>query len=254
MGGMSGHSKWKTIKRQKGANDAKRGQAFTKLSMAITLAVKQGGGITDPEKNFKLRLAIEAARGINMPKDTIDRAIERASGKQQNEMDEVLYEGFGPSGISVIVEAITDNKQRTTPEVKSLFDKNGGTMGNPGAVAYQFQQVGQIVLSHPVKSLDDIFLLAAESGAEDVIGGNEEVIVYTKHENIDKVRQSLLEQGLSITDASIIRKPLMYKEINSKVEAEKILSFLERLEEHDDVQNVFSNLAFTDEVSQQLAV
>lgn len=251
---MSGHSKWKTIKRQKGANDAKRGQAFTKLSMVITLAVKQGGGIPDPEKNFKLRLAIDSARAVNMPKDTIDRAIERAAGKQQSEMDEVLYEGFAPGGISVMVEAITDNKQRTTPEVKSLFDKNGGIMGNPGSVAYQFQQVGQIVISHPTKSLDDIFLLAAESGAEDIVEDNEEVVIYTKPEDLDKVRRGLITQGLTITDASIIRKPMLYKEVSTKEEAEKILSFLELLEEHEDVQNVFSNLSFTDEVTRQLAV
>jgi len=251
---MSGHSKWKTIKRQKGANDAKRGQAFTKLSKVITLAVKQGGGISEPEKNFKLRLAIEAARAVNMPKDTIDRAIERAAGKNQSEMAEVLYEGFGPGGISIMVEAITDNKQRTTPEVKSLFDKNGGVMGNPGAVAYQFQQLGQIVLAHPAQTLDEIFLLAAENGAEDVIQEGGDIIVYTKPEDVEKVRQGLLAQRLTISDASIIRKPLLTKEVVTKEEAEKILSFLERLEDHDDVQNVFSNLSISDEVSRTLEI
>src|SRR5438270_12627037 len=124
---MSGHSKWATIKRQKGANDAKRGVLFTKLSNAITIAVRQGGGIGNPEQNFKLRLAIDAARNANMPKDNIERAIDRASGKQGGVMDEVVYEGFGPGGIAVMVEAATDNKNRTTAEVKNIFDKSGGT-------------------------------------------------------------------------------------------------------------------------------
>ncbi|HUD44512.1 MAG TPA: YebC/PmpR family DNA-binding transcriptional regulator [Patescibacteria group bacterium] len=239
---MSGHSKWKTIKRQKGANDAKRGQAFTKLSMVITLAVKQGGGISDPEKNFRLRLAIDAARAINMPKDTIERAIERAAGKQVSEMEEVSYEGFGPGGISVMVEAITDNKQRTTPEIKSLFDKNGGTMGNPGSVAYQFSLTGQIILQNPTQSLDEIFLLAAECGADDVVEEDGEIIIYTKPEELDSVRRKLVEKNIALSTSEIIRKPLMDKVITDKEEADKAIAFLERLEDHQDVQKVYTNL------------
>lgn len=174
---MSGHSKWSTIKRQKGANDAKKGQQFTKLSIAITLAVKQGGGIGDPNMNPKLRLAVDAARNANMPKDNIERAIERASGKNASEMTEVLYEGFGPGGISVIVEAITDNKQRTTPEIKSIFDKNGGTLGVQGSVGYQFEQKGQITVGKNGHSFDDVFLIAVEQGADDVEDIEEEFVI-----------------------------------------------------------------------------
>lgn len=136
---MSGHSKWATIKRQKGANDAKRGQLFTKLSKSITLAVREGGGVADPNGNFRLRLAVEAARAANMPKDNIERAISRASGKEMDNLAEALYEGFGPGGFSVIVETLSDNKQRTVSEVKNIFDKNGGSMGSQGSVQYQFE-------------------------------------------------------------------------------------------------------------------
>src|SRR5690242_7790795 len=134
---MSGHSKWAQIKRQKGANDAKRGATFTKLSNAISIAIRQGGGISDPSSNFKLRLAIDAAKGANMPKENIERAITRASGKDAAAMEEAVYEGFGPGGIAVIVEAATDNKNRTSAEVANIFNKNGGNMGQPGSVSYQ---------------------------------------------------------------------------------------------------------------------
>src|SRR5664279_1489145 len=143
---MSGHSKWKTIKRQKGANDQKRGQIFTKLSNAISIAVREGGGVADPESNFRLRLAIEAARSANMPKENIERAIERAANKQGSGLEEAVYEGFGPGGFSVIVEAFTDNKQRTVAEVKNIFNKNGGNIGSQGSVMYQFDKKGMVMV------------------------------------------------------------------------------------------------------------
>jgi len=142
---MSGHSKWATIKRAKGANDAKRGQLFTKLSKAISIAVRQAGGSSDPESNFRLRLAIEAARAANMPKENIERAVQRASGKQEEVLEEALYEGFGPGGFSVVVEAYTDNKLRTVSEVKNIFNKNGGNMGAQGSVMYQFEKMVLLV-------------------------------------------------------------------------------------------------------------
>src|SRR5260221_4960992 len=135
---MSGHSKWSQIKRQKGVNDTKRGATFTKLSNAIAIAVRQGGGIGDPDQNFKLRLAVDAAKTVNMPKDNIERAIARGSGKEAGVMDEVVYEGFGPGGFAVIVEAATDNKNRTSSDIANAFNKNGGSMGQPGSVSYQF--------------------------------------------------------------------------------------------------------------------
>lgn len=237
---MSGHSKWAQIKRQKGVNDQKRGLAFTKLGKAITIAVKQGGGIGDPSQNFKLRLAIDAARAENMPKENIDRAITKALGKDAGVMDEIMYEGFGPGGVSIIVEAATDNKNRTTSEVKSSFDKNGGTMGQPGSVSYNFKQVGQIIVNKNGKTLDDVFLLAAEAGAEDVEEAGDEIFVYTTPPVLYKVREVLEKAGLSIGATELIWKPLMHIEI-SQEQAEKVMNILEKLEDLDDIQKVYSN-------------
>jgi YebC/PmpR family DNA-binding regulatory protein len=232
---MSGHSKWSTIKRQKGVNDAKRGQAFTRLSNAITIAVRSGGS-ADPNFNFKLRLAIDAARSANMPKDNIDRAISRASGKMAGEMDEAVYEGFAPGGVSVIVETATDNNQRTVSEVKSTFDKNGGSLGVPGAVSYQFEQKGLIMVQKNNKSLDDLFLIAAEAGAEDVEDAEEEVAIYTKPEALNTVRESLSQLG-SIEDVE---------------KAQKVLAMLEKMESLGDVQKVYANFDISEEIMKQL--
>ena len=238
---MSGHSKWSTIKRQKGAADAKRGQLFTKLSNAITIAVRQGGNVTDPNSNPRLRLAIDTARNANMPKDNIERAIQRAINKQAGDMSEVLYEGFGPGGVSVIVEAITDNKQRTTPEVKSAFDKSGGSLGVPGSVSYQFEQKGLITVEKSGKSSDDLFLLAAEHGAEDIEEVDEEVLVYTSPDELCKVRDGMMRVGLCVKGAELTRRPIVIKIIEDKDQSEKLFAFLERLESMDDVQKVYAN-------------
>jgi YebC/PmpR family DNA-binding regulatory protein len=243
---MSGHSKWSTIKRQKGVADAKRGQIFTKLSMAITIAVRQGGGVTDIDGNPRLRLAVDAARSANMPKENIERAIQRAVGKQAGEMEEVVYEGFGPGGFSLIVEAITDNKQRTTPEMKSTIEKNGGTMGNPGSVSYQFEQKGLVVVERGERTADDIFLLAADSGAEDVEDVEEEIMIYTRPDDLAKVRDSMIQLGLVVKSAELVRKAKMTTEITDRETAEKALAFLERIEGMDDVQKVYANFDIPD--------
>lgn len=246
---MSGHSKWATIKRQKGANDAKRGQLFTKLSKAITIAVKQGGGIGDPASNFRLRLAIESAKASNMPKDNIDRAISRASGKEASDLQEAMYEGFGPGGFSVIVETLSDNKQRTVSEVKNVFDKNGGNMGSQGSVQYQFMKRGLITALKGGKSLDDIFLIAADSQAEDVEdAGQDEVIIYTKPETLAQVRNALINNGLSIKTAELIWNPIVMHNILDRGAAEKALQFMDKLEELDDVQKVYANFDIPDGV------
>jgi YebC/PmpR family DNA-binding regulatory protein len=245
---MSGHSKWATIKRQKGANDKKRGALFTKLSNAITVAVRQGGGVGDPESNFRLRLAVEAARTANMPKENIERAIERAAGKQANNLEEAVYEGFGPGGFSVIVEAFTDNKQRTVAEVKNVFSKNGGSLGAQGSVMYQFEQKGSIVVGKHGKSLDDVFLIAADAGAEDVEDSDDAVIIYTKPEDLAKVRSALLAAGLEITSAELLFKPTILTPISAKEDAERALAFLEKLEDLDDVQRVFANFDIPDDI------
>ncbi len=239
---MSGHSKWSQIKRQKGVADAKRGQAFTKMGVAIAISVREGGGMADPAQNYKLRLMIEKARAINMPKENIERAIERGRGAAKGEgLHEVVYEGFGPGGIALIIEAVTDNPQRTTPEIRSAFEKNGGTMGAPGSVSYQFQKKGLISVRKESHSLDDIFLLAADVGAEDVEEAGEDVIVYTKPEDLAKTKEALTKSGLIVTDMELVRSPMVTVSIGDKDTAEKILSFTEKIENMDDVQKVFAN-------------
>lgn len=238
---MSGHSKWSQIKRQKGVADAKRGQTFTKIALGITIAVKAGGGITDPNQNFRLRLEIEKARSANMPKENIERAIERGIGKgDKGELSEVVYEGFAPHGVAVIVEAVTDNKQRTTPEIKSLFDKNGGTLGVPGSVAYQFTQMGLLVVAKHGQSFDDIFLQAIDAGAVDVEEVGEEVFLYTNPHDVAKVKDAL-SKSLSVVSSELIRKPNTTVTISDKESADKLMHFIERIENHEDVQKVYAN-------------
>lgn len=245
---MSGHSKWKTIKRQKGAADAKRGQAFTKMANAIIMCVRQSSN-GDPSQNFKLRLLVDKARAINMPKDNIERAIERGLGKgDKGTFDEVVYEGFAPGGVSVIVEAVTDNKMRTTPEVKNVFDKNGGSMGTPGSAAYQFQKKGYICVKKENKTIDDIFLIAADAGAEDIEDAGDEVHIYTNPDALSKVREALMSQGIAIEDAELQRKPTLLVHITDKEMAERVLSFMEKLEDMDDVQKVYANYDISDEI------
>ena len=243
---MSGHSKWAQIKRQKGVADTKRGQSFTKMANAISIAVRFGGGITDPAQNFRLRLEMEKARSINMPKENMLRAIERGVGKgDKGELAEVVYEGFAPNGVSVIVEAVTDNKMRTTPEIKSLFEKNGGTLGNQGSVSYQFDQMGQITVKKEGKTLEDIFLQAVDTGAVDVEDGGAEVFIYTAPSDLAKVKD-ILGETMAVTDAQLIRKPLQTVQIKEKGTAKKVLAFIERLEAHDDVQKVYTNFDIAD--------
>lgn len=239
---MSGHSKWATIKRAKGAADLKRGMTFTKISNAISIAVKRGGGITDINNNFRLRLAVEAARAANMPKENIERALQRALGKQANEVEEVLYEGFAPEGVSVIIEAATDNTLRTTSEIKNIFNKEGGSFGQPGSVAYQFEQKGEIILGKEGKTLDVMFEIAAESGAEDVANGADGFVVYTKPSDLARISGILKEKGFSITSAVLIRKPFVPMQVDPE-KKERVVGFLQKLEDLDDVQKVYSNLA-----------
>ncbi|MGH7245384.1 MAG: YebC/PmpR family DNA-binding transcriptional regulator [Candidatus Levyibacteriota bacterium] len=243
---MSGHSKWAQIKRQKGVADVKRGATFTKLSNAITLAVKQGGGVGDPNQNFHLRLAIEAARNANMPKENIERAIKRAAGRDADTMQEAVYEGFGPEGIVIMVDAATDNTNRTTSEIKNVFEKNGGNMGQPGSVSYQFKQMGQIIVEKNGKTLDDILMEAADSGAEDIEDVDTEVFVYTAPNNLAKVKDALSQKGFIVKEASLMRKPTTSVEVSEQATIEKVMAFLDKLEELDDVQKVYSNFAIKD--------
>lgn len=241
---MSGHSKWATIKRQKGRADALRGQLFTKLSNAISIAAREGGA--EGESNFKLRLALDRARAANMPKETIERAIEKGSHTDKSGMREAVYEGFGPGGVTFIAEAATDNTMRTTSELRSIVEKHGGTLAAPGAVSYQYQHKGMITVEKNSKTFDDIFLAAAEFGAEDVEDAAHEVVIYTKVEDLKKIKDEVANRGFAISDAELTRKPLTEVEITNTDTAEKILSFMDRLESHDDVQKVYSNFSIPD--------
>lgn len=230
---MSGHSKWSTIKRQKGVTDAKRGNLFTKLSNAISISVREGGG-GDPASNFRLRLAMDKAREANMPKDNIQRAIDKGVGKGgEVQLQTAIYEGFAPGNVAVIVETITDNTNRTGGEIRTLFDKNGGRIAS---VAYMFKRVGEIVVSGDP---DTIFEKALEAGAEDVEDG----VVYTKPEDLHKVKEKLESDSLTITSAGLSFKP--NKETIMTLDdaaSEKVMNFVEKIEDMDDVQNVFVNL------------
>lgn len=250
---MSGHSKWAQIKRQKGATDVKRGQLFTKLANVISIAVREGGGITDPESNFRLRLAIDRARAENMPKENIERAIERAKGGGEKEaLREVLCEGFGPGGIAVLVEAVTDNKLRTASEIKNVIEKNGGTLASPGAVSYLFEKKGTITISRGDKSFDDVFMIAAEAGAEDLEDLNSEILVYTDAQNLKKVRDYLSKSNISIKDAELIWKPVNFVLISDEDLSRKVLDFVERIEGLDDVHKVYSNFDIPDNLFSKL--
>lgn len=240
---MSGHSKWSTIKRQKGAADAKRGATFTKLSNAITIAVKQGGGVGDPDQNFRLRLAVDAARASNMPKENIERAIKRATEGRTGDLDEVIYEGFAPGGVSVMVEAATDNPARTTAEVKNIFNKSGASFGQPGSVSYQFKQVGRIVVDKGSKTFDDIFSIAVDGGAEDIEDALQEAFIYTTINNLQNTKAFLEKSGLTIKESEIIREPVTTISIENKEQMDKIENFISSLEGLDDVQKVYANLA-----------
>lgn len=240
---MSGHSKWSTIKRQKGVADAKRGQQFTKLAMAIVIAVKQGGGVTDPEFNFKLRLAVDRARSFNMPKENIERAIQKAKGGMDSgDLHEALYEGFAPGGAALMIEAVTDNKQRTVSEVKNTLEKNGGTLGNQGSVSYLFNRVGEIAIETSGKTSDEIFELAIAIGSEDFLEEGSDAVFYVDPVKLFEAKKMLEEQGVKVSSAELVYKPLNVVPVDEEAKG-KITGIIEKLEELGDVQNVFANFA-----------
>lgn len=256
---MSGHSKWAQIKRQKGVADIKRGQAFTKLANAITIAVRDGGGMADPESNFKLRLTIEKARSANMPKENIERAIARGRGTgEKGQLEEVIYEGFGPGGIAVMIECVTDNRDRTRSEVRNIFDKSGGTLGQSGSVSYQFEKVGLITVKKEGLTTDDVLTKAIEAGAEDVEEvplrqgfegqAGDVVLIYTDPTKLKSVQEALDKSGLTVVEAELSRKPTVTIPITDKESANKIISFVEKLESLDDVHKVYSNFDISDEL------
>ncbi len=239
---MSGHSKWATIKRQKGVNDAKRGQLFTKIANAITIAVKQGGGNIDPNFNASLRLAIDKAKSANMPKDSIERAVQKGAGGAGGvELFEVLYEGFAQGGVGLLIEAVTDKKQRTVAEVKNVIEKNGGTMAGQGAVSYLFQRVGEIIVNKNGKSSDDILTIALENNIDDVEEDGELAYLYTDASNLQSAKNAMEGVGLTIEDFGLVYKPTSKMQVSEDIQ-EKIFQLIEKIEELDDVQKVYTNL------------
>ena len=236
---MSGHSKWATIKRKKGAADAKRGKLFTKLIKEITIAAREGGG--DPNANPRLRLAVDNAKSANMPADNIDRAIKKATGGLEGvTYHELTYEGYGPGGIALLVEVATDNKNRTVAEVRHIFSRHGGSLGETGSVAWMFEKKGLITLPAQNKSEEDILNIVLEAGAEDLHSEEGYYEIATPVESFEPVRKALKNARLEIENASLQWIPK--NNINtSGDEAEKILKLIEALEDCDDVQNVYSN-------------
>jgi YebC/PmpR family DNA-binding regulatory protein len=242
---MSGHSKWSQIKRQKGANDVKRGALFTKLSREIIVAAKTGGA--DPEMNFRLRLAVQKAREANMPADNIDRAIKKASGgADAAELVEVTYEGYGPNGIAIIVEALTDNRNRTVAEVRSVFTRGGGNLGESGSVAWQFANRGIVAVNANGKDPEEITLAAIDAGAEDFDVQDDMVEIYTTPASLEAVRKAVLDAGYEVASAELSMLPSTPLHLEGS-DADQVLKLLERLENLDDVQQVYSNAEFSEE-------
>jgi YebC/PmpR family DNA-binding regulatory protein len=241
---MSGHSKWSTIKREKGAKDAARGAVFTKLGNALAMAARSG---TDPDTNFSLRLAIDKAKAANMPMANIQRAIDRVKDKNAAQLQEVLYEGYGPGGVAILVETATDNINRTYPEVRLAFSKHGGNIAEKGSVAFQFDQKGMIRVRGVAN--DDLLMQAIDAGAEDVQEENSgESVIYTNAKDLAKVRDALKEAGIEITEAELTYVANNTIEVTDESTAGKIMRLMDALEEIDDVTNTHVNFDIADDV------
>ena len=245
---MSGHSKWASIKHQKGIKDARRGASFTKFANLISVAARAGA---DPDSNFKLRLAIDLARKSGVPNANIDRAIKRGSGQDDGgTFEEVTYEGYGPGGAAVIVETATDNRNRTAPEVRAAFSKHGGSLGTPNSVAFQFTQRGVIVT--PVKDLDEATMDAIEAGAEDVEEGEGQLVLYTKPTDLDLVRKALSAKNYEIEKAEFSFEPNTTVEVTDEATAKKLMKLMDALDDLDDVTNTYANFDISPELMEKL--
>jgi YebC/PmpR family DNA-binding regulatory protein len=249
---MSGHSKWSTIKRQKGVTDAKRGALFTKVAREISVAARPGGG--DPDANYRLRLAIEKARSVNMPADNIKRTIDKATGGGEAEQfEEIVYEGYGPGGVAVLVEAQTDNRNRTAAEVRSVFTKAGGQLAGSGAVAWQFEPRGMISVARNGVDVDEVTLSAIDAGAEDVDTDDDEVIgIYTTPGELEAVRRALEAAGVAVESAEATMIPKQTVDLDSS-KARQAMRLVELLEDLDDVQQVTANFEIPEDVFAEVA-
>jgi YebC/PmpR family DNA-binding regulatory protein len=249
---MSGHSKWSSIKHKKGAADARRGKLFSKLSRAIIVAAREGG--PDPAGNLALQNAIEKARSYSMPKDNIERAIARGSGADSDAQafETVVYEGYGPSGVAIIVEALTDNRNRTAADVRHLFSKHDGNLGGSGAVTWLFERRGVVLVGADVDE-DELTLAAAEGGADDVSRDGSSFQVVADPENLTAVREAIEGAGFSVESAELTMVPKTTVEVADEASAKKILRLMDALEESDDVQDVYSNFDIPERVLEAVA-
>jgi YebC/PmpR family DNA-binding regulatory protein len=246
---MSGHNKWSTIKRKKGANDAKRGKIFTKIIKEIIIAAREGGG--DPDTNSRLRLAIQNAKGANMPKDNIERAIKKATGSDADNYTETTFEGYGPCGVAVFAECLTDNNNRTVASIRSAFNKHGGKLGTNGSLSSLFERKGIFTINREGVSPDDIELDLIDAGAEDFDIDEETITVTCAKEDFGSVNRKLNELGIEPEEAGLKRLPNNTKTLDFE-SAKKVLRFIEALEDDDDIQNVYHNLEITDELAKEL--
>jgi YebC/PmpR family DNA-binding regulatory protein len=244
---MAGHSKWAQIKRQKAANDAKRGQLYTKLGREITVAARDGGG--DPETNFRLRLAVQRAKDANMPADTIERAVKRGSGELDDgvRLEDINYEGYGPGGAAFFIEALTDNRNRTVAELRNVLTRGGGNLGESGSVAWMFDTRGQVLIELNGGDPDEAMLESIELGAEDVQEEEGTLVVLTLIEQLEAVRRGLEERGYAVESAELTRVPKTMSELETN-KATQAMQLIERVEDLDDVQKVYTNLELTDDM------
>jgi YebC/PmpR family DNA-binding regulatory protein len=250
---VSGHSKWSSIKHKKGAADAKRGKLFSKLSRAIIVAAKEGG--PDPTGNLALQNAIEKARSYSMPKDNIERAIARGSGADSDgeSFETVIYEGYGPSGVAVIVEALTDNRNRTASDVRHAFDKNDGNLGTSGAVVWLFERRAVVLVSADGVDEDELTLAAAEGGADDVTQDGSQYEIVAEPTALTSVREAIDAAGISVDSAELTMVPKTTVEVADEATAKKVLRLIDQLEENDDVQDVFANFDIPEPVLEGIA-
>ncbi len=239
---MSGHSKWSKVKHQKAVTDSVKARLFTKAARAITIAVHEGGGVTDPDDNFKLRLAIENARGVNMPKENIDRAIAHAAlGAKGGGLETILYEGFGPGGVGILIESATDNKQRTVSVVRNVLETAGGSLGSTGSVGYLFDVVGMVITNKGTISSDDMLAKALDAGAVDCIEEVDAFILFTTLPTLFSVKTALAEAGIMVEQADVVYRPKTTLMI-SPADKVNVDTLVMKLEELDDVQRVFTNV------------
>jgi YebC/PmpR family DNA-binding regulatory protein len=246
---LSGHSKWSTIKRKKAATDTKRGQIFTKFGKEIAIAAREGG--PDPDTNFKLRLVVDKAKAANMPKDNIERAIRRGAGLEKGAtLEEITYEGYGPHGVALLIQVVTDNRNRAVADIRRWFNKLGGSLGESGCVAWQFEPKGYFTLAPNDKDPDEVFDIAVESGADDVAFGDDLIEIFSEPGDFQVVREGLQQHGLEVESAEITMMPKITIALDKKKTFQN-MNLISTLEDLDDVQQVYSTLDISDEMMEE---